>query len=725
MYLRNRLFSSGLVAIVGLSFMFVSPDLLAQGSLFQQKKNASLENQDVKVNASESDVKDLFMQTKSVSIQFTPQSGTLSLDKSSNQEYYISERNGYINLDFMLAVPQGFLTSKGRLTLLPKIQGGDTLITMPGLMLKGEAFFEKQQKDYEAYNRYLSSIVDKSQYDSVFLDRPGISKDIDNRRSSHYTEYKNEWSKQVEFEKWEKDKKEKDIKLSAKQAGERKMLYHQYVRKAQDQAMRYLTQGKDTTGIWAKHMAEFEKKAPKLPEDPAETIQKAKQLEEKDVPDRYKDIYTSGRSVSDIKNNYMTDRDSLEILKKRYNFDKISENEMRAKRRDEVFKELVPFPYEDKKSMVVDTMVSTFADYTYRYRKDIPVKPGTSTMQLMVDGRVNAIDRSEFKLGRSNVLSFTVTSLSDLADASLSTKRWTVDRNVTKKIVSDIKFAKGSSTFEASLANNRTEASKIISEYNAIKGNPEFILDSIVLISKCSLEGDFAENERLSQQRAQSLKKLLAAQQVAGLEQLLVARSLGEDWQAFEKAVQNEESILNGAQIVSLIYNVGDPDNCEERIRNDYPEDYRVIVNKIYPTLSKFDVVYYMHREQTGDINKEEVLPGYTEGLQDIKDWKYAAAYDKLKPYTDYNTALCLAGMNKNREAYKLLDELETRTAKSEYLLAIVSCRMGRNDDAVPHILAACRMDPALISRIKMDVEISSLVDRYNLGRQIKIAAEE
>lgn len=667
--------------------------------------------------------KDVPAQSRPVSLEFPPQMGLLDPD-SQPARRYISERNGRLYVDFYIDVPLEFLSEEGRLTLLPQILSSGASIDLPGIMLKGQGFYDRQEKDYTAYANYLSTIVDKSMYDSAFLDRSGVTRDLQNQRNEYYGQYRAEMNQQMGYEKWRIEKRNKAIKEATKQAGARKMLYHEYARKANEQAMRYLVQGKDTTGVWAKNMAEFEKKAKKYSADPFEIIEKTKTVTAEEVPDQYRTIHTSERSVSDIKNQIMTDKDSIEISKKRYNVNKITENEARKLRKDEKFAELVPYPFELKENMLVDSIIPTYEDFRYHYQKYISAKPGMSEIQLTMRGKANNYDKGETNLNKTNTLSFYVSSLSELADASMATKQWVVNRNETKTISADIRFAQGSSTFDSSTGNNRSEFNKIIGEFRAIRNNPEFIVDSIVLISKCSMEGPFEENESISLKRSEALKYHLSLQ-ASDMGNLLKAQSLGEDWDGFEKAVQSNDKILNKSQIISLIYNVGDPDNCEDRIRSDYPEDYKVIVSQVYPQLRKFEVVYYMHRNQSGDVTKVEQRPGYAEGIQLMKEWKYKEAFEKLKPYADYNTALALAGSDNNLAAYKMLNNLEDRTGNSEYLLAIVSSRLKKDDEAINHLLNACRMNPELTSRLTMDTETGYLVSRYNLQRQIKAYVQD
>ncbi|MGI6864312.1 hypothetical protein ACMY0W_12745, partial [Bacteroides sp. KG69] len=65
------------------------------------------------------------------------------------------------------------------------------------------------------------------------------------------------------------------------------------------------------------------------------------------MPSKYRFLYVSGRTMSDIRNHTLSAADSAEISSHRYFFDRIAENEMNDRNRDLIRGRMIPFPYID------------------------------------------------------------------------------------------------------------------------------------------------------------------------------------------------------------------------------------------------------------------------------------------------------------------------------------------------------------------------------------------
>ena len=65
------------------------------------------------------------------------------------------------------------------------------------------------------------------------------------------------------------------------------------------------------------------------------------------VPSKFRDLYNGGRSLSNIHNYVLTATDSMDISRHRYFYDRIAENEMNDRNRDEIRRRMIPFPYID------------------------------------------------------------------------------------------------------------------------------------------------------------------------------------------------------------------------------------------------------------------------------------------------------------------------------------------------------------------------------------------
>lgn len=109
----------------------------------------------------------------------------------------------------------------------------------------------------------------------------------------------------------------------------------------------------------------------------------------------------------------------------------------------------------------------------------------------------------------------------------------------------------------------------------------------------------------------------------------------------------------------------------------------------------------------------------YVEGLNLLEQCRYQDALELLLPYRDYNTALALVALGRDGFARELLLECQ-ETARTNYLLAIVSARAGMERAAFEYLLNACRQDPSMRHRARLDPEVSGLADKYGLDEFIQ-----
>ncbi len=109
----------------------------------------------------------------------------------------------------------------------------------------------------------------------------------------------------------------------------------------------------------------------------------------------------------------------------------------------------------------------------------------------------------------------------------------------------------------------------------------------------------------------------------------------------------------------------------------------------------------------------------YARSMELMKKRKYADALQILHDYNDYNTAICLMSLGYDQTAYNiLLNEPETATANSEYLLAILASRLGKTQEAVTRYLHSVELDPMKRWRGTLDPEINKLIKAYNLNQE-------
>lgn len=629
---------------------------------------------------------------------------------------FTPERNGRVSVDFILRVPKEILSENWRVTLSPKLFHNDSIIPLKDVVLKGSTFLAKQEQDYKDYDAYVKSIVGKEDYDNVFFDKAATNKDIRNRQNLYYEEYYKEWSKQMEYEKWKTEKSKFDATQLAKLKGYRQRFQNEYVRKAREQVIRDMARGKDTVGLFDKYMQKFNKNTKSLVLDGDDF-----EINYMKLPAKFRDAYEAGRTLEDIMNNVMTEADSVEIAQNRYLFEAIAENEMKASRKEDVAKELIPFPYEE--GFRLDSIIDGGTDFIYLYKQDHPVTVGLKKLKLTMDGKVEAIDRSRFVMQPADTLSYFISSLSQLADTSLIYKRTKLHRDAYNRQTAYIKFPPTKTDFNLNFGNNKEEINNLLNTYRTFTKNNMFTMDSIVLRVNTALDGPYDNNYSLSLKRANSLKNYFIKNlsgEIINPESIIKIEARGEDWNTLAKEIQSRNDIINKTQILSLLEGAIHPDETEKVIKKDFPDDYKTIRDSIYPLLNRVDFEFNMHRPDMAEETRIDVQerPDYDKGLQLLMDREYWKALEILSDYPDYNTALCLVCMGYNAKAKEILDGLPV-TGNNEYLRAILSIRAGKDQEAINHLMKSCELDISKVYRAPLDPEISALIRKYNLEKQI------
>jgi len=686
---------------------------------------------------------------------------------------FTPEQNGRVNIDFVVRVPREMLSENFRIMLTPKVLYNDSIVPLKDVVIKGAEFSNKQKQAYQEFEDYQNSIVQKSDYDSVFVDYDGVKKDITNQQKFYYDQYHKEWSRQLDFEEWKASKDRAEAFQEAAKAGYDKKVYNENVRKAREQAMKEVAKGKDTTGFFARYMkkvtrnANLEKELLKVEQRTdyrhdfyKEYTQKAREkvitdwangkdtmgayarymqgfdknfkdmvLDGEDIrniPERFRDLYRSGRDMKEIINQYFTENDSVRIAQNRYRFEDIALNEMKDAMREEKRKELIIFPYET--DIRLDSVIQTDRDFVYYYKQDYPVSPGLRSIRLALNTQVDAIDRSRFVQPLSDTLSYFISSLSQLVDTTLITKTTTMHRDVYNTMVMYPKFLPGKWTFNDTYKDNKAEADKVMETYRAFTEQGKLIMDSVILRVSTALDGDYDKNSELSMKRANALKEYFVKALGGGVDVSMAfkTRYSGEDWNTLAKLLVKRNDMPNKSQILEMLTQAVNPDQCEEDIKKAYPQDYVIMRDSVYPLLSKADVIFNMTRPGMAEeitVNTE-VRPDYARALRLLQDRKYWDALEILSNYPDYNAALCLVCMGYNAKALELLETM-AQNGNTEYLLAILSIRSGNESEAIAHLLKSCELDPSKIYRVPLDPEVAEFVKKHNLQEQLSKKASD
>jgi len=640
------------------------------------------------------------------------------------KSHFAPERDGKVNLDFNIIAPVDILDPNWRLILTPRLIDGDSICQLDTVVFAGEGFRDKQISDYEAYEDFLAAIVDPSAYDSLFVNWKTLDKEINKVQRRNYNDYKKQYDQIMGYENWKKMNEMEFLSMEALALRHKRHMKDKYWRKAENLKIKNAEKGKNTIGIHEKYDEKYKKDYVSFLKNrfslhwlDSVTIntnlhaQKDSILKRSHVPRKYRDIHAMGLRLSDIQAKAFTKEDSVEIAKHHYLIDEIVLNELNINRKDDVFKEIVEFPYRtDLSNLRIDTMITAEDDVIFHYKQPWSVRPGMKNLKVVMEARAEAIDRSVFVFPLSDTLTYYIASLSQLADESLVTERKKLHKYMFDKgtVYPSYKTRK---TYKYDESVNNGAFDKLIEAYETYASKPEYAIDSIIIQSTVDLVGDWDTNYELSQNRANSISDYLKQR----INAHVVVQPKGEDWSTLVKEIKSRTDMPNGPEILGILTSATFPDQTEEDIKKQFPEDYKIIRDEIYPKLHRID--YYIELCRTDierDTIRETFQEDYAEAIKLLKNGEYMESLEILANYGDYNAALCLVCMGYNDKAQGVLERLP-ETAKNEYLSAIIFARKKDDKEATKRLINACKLDPDLYNRISLDSEVSELANRVNL----------
>ena len=274
-----------------------------------------------------------------------------------------------------------------------------------------------------------------------------------------------------------------------------------------------------------------------------------------------------------------------------------------------------------------------------------------------------------------------------------------------------IQFFVGDTRVVDTLGDNRQQLDKITGLIRQIVEQQEFWVDTITLTAASSPEGAYAFNDRLSQGRAQALKRYLVRRYGRSIDTMLIVRWVAENWPELTQRIRTDKSIENREAILALIASEKNHDRREQAIRLRFPKEYAYIRSVIYPQLRAVNFRYNLRRKGKvkDTIHTTELDTTYARGVELLQKRKYAKALYILNDYNDRNTVVAHLSLDHNERAMELLAAMP-EDAATEYLRAIACSRLGRKEEGRRHFLEACRLDERMEYRGNLDPEIAELL---------------
>ena len=377
--------------------------------------------------------------------------------------------------------------------------------------------------------------------------------------------------------------------------------------------------------------------------------------------------------------------------------------------REAAFNRFVKFPYPEDARL--DSLIEGRSTVTCYYSQAIKTDETSKKMLVTLQGQVLAVDDSAYSLPPSDTLSYVVSSMLSFVDTMPRYRIKVIDKFVTVEDRNYIQFFVGDTRVVDTLGDNRRQLDKITGLMRQIVEQQEFYVDTITLTAASSPEGDYRFNDRLSQGRAEALKRYLVRRYGRSIDTMLTVRWVAEDWTELTNRIRTDREIVNREAILELIAAEKNPDRREQIIRLRFPQEYAYVRSVIYPQLRAVYFRYSLRRKGMvkDTIHTTELDTAYTRGVELLRKRKYAKALYVLNDYNDRNTVVAHLSLGHDERAMELLATMP-KDAVTEYLRAIACSRLGRKEEGLRHFLEACRLDGRMEYCGNLDPEIAELL---------------
>ena len=394
---------------------------------------------------------------------------------------------------------------------------------------------------------------------------------------------------------------------------------------------------------------------------------------------------------------------------------KVRRNEWKKNNKERMFRRYVKDPIVTE-GVMLDTVLVSAGTFVYRYVHTFKSRPGLKKVLLTLDGRLYEKGECIATLPFPDELTFYISTLSTLADMRPKYRMLVLERKVYDNTKALIDFKQGSDCIDTTLGDNASELRRIRKCIDDVVAREEYILDSLVVIASCSLEGTYEHNRRLALARSDAVRRYIGQFVPDDWKDSLKSSALPENWEQFRLLVKNDTVLKQESikKILRFAEDVGRPDESERKL-SKLPE-YRYLREKIYPKLRSVSFDFHLHRAGMvkDTVHTTELDTVYMAGVQAMKDMDYKKAVSILRSYDDYNSALAFMSAGYNHSALDVMGRLDDRDPKVCYLMALVLSRLERYEEAMKYFELCLIYDPYMEYRANLDPEMAEVIRLRN-----------
>lgn len=635
----------------------------------------------------------------------------------------MAERNGKIQVDFVLGVPRKLISRNHMLTVTPLMIREGNIDSLNEVRFTGKKFRQKQLDAYARYNDYLNRIIpDSADFYSNFVKTKDFERYM-GKLADERNALQNKWN---ELER---------LKGGNSLLARRFRMFNTEMNANADRLEEKLWDLEDANREYSFRgwLVRTAGKAPMF-------------WMERDVEPIEADLLRRQQGI-EARLAALDGRDSAAIVQGFIDHKKIADNERLKAEKDEVFRDLVRQPYNPmaKLDRVMEMPDSTF----FIYRQEVKPDENSKRIYVTATGKEVSYRNRMRPLPPTDTLTYLVSSMSSFLTERTRYVKKIVKRDLEMDMDVNLAFGVGKWDIEEKLADNRSELAKLRSTIYSLMNDSLYVMDSLHLAAYCSPEGPVATNRELATRRGEavvaSLRRWLTQQydSLAAIKEYTLNDNLevtqaaarvnpvpelmrrvrvlngGEDWQTLRDMVSANEGglIKSPAKVLKVMDANRDADRREYLIRIQYPADYAAMRKSMYPKLRRVNFKFFMRRKGMLEesVVTNEVDTVYARGLEMLHKRRYEEAIELLRPYEDENTALAYLSLGYDKAAYRILSGLKEPSADMIYLTAVVAARLGKDKEALDLLTKACELKPMLRFRANLDPEMSELVRRYGL----------
>ena len=488
---------------------------------------------------------------------------------SASNRRNLVERNGKINVEFVVTVPEAFQHKAWRLQLHPMLLKGPDTLALDPLVYTGDRFRAMQERSYARYDDYRARIVDSADYFEAFGNHRAYDRymrHVAEGRAEYgaagerlaglspreaITDPKVGWLQPGDYRGRTRQLRRyarstdrfvaRNTQYEAHPGGEYDHLNDYFAPRYRYQAGNPLPGGEIYTRVEGRYpdageqqRESYFQQAARSPQRLAEGLERAdaaelcreaslrreytgrsrelvdqtlRELSDSTLELRYAHRQEHIGAVLDRLNPLATAQVRQSVINGR----KVAHNQWLDARSGEVFARRVHYPYLP--SPRLDTVIHRpDGSVQYHYTELVQADENTSKLYLYLTGSVDETGGRRYVLPKSDTLTYSVASMTTFVDETTRYMQRIITRDAEANARFFFTFPQGKTTLDGELEENRSQIAAVKHLTRALMTDPVYIIDSITLRATSSPEGSWSLNERLARERAEALRRVLVSE---------------------------------------------------------------------------------------------------------------------------------------------------------------------------------------------------------------------